>query len=143
NPRVAVGPGGEFVVIWNSDQAEYSGYDVWGRHFDSTGHASSDDFEMNTTTSEDEGDNGELAVAGDPTGNFAVVWGGNYPSGVRGQRFTNAGAPLGGEFAVSSYTSGNFDEFPSVTTDASGNFVVAWKHDYGVVGRQFNGAGNP
>ena len=45
---------------------------------------------------------------------------------------------LGGEFAVSSYTSGNFDEFPSVTTDASGNFVVAWKHDYGVVGRQFN-----
>src|SRR5262249_6503249 len=87
--------------------------------------------------------NAELAVAADPTGNFVVVWGGNYPAGVRGQRFTNAGTPLGGEFPVSSYTSDNFDEFPSVTTDGSGNFVVVWQHAHGVLGRRFNSAGNP
>jgi len=143
NPRVAVGPGGEFVVIWNSDQAEDTAYDVWGRRFDNMGRASGDDFEMNTTTDKDEGDNGELAVAADPTGNFVVVWGGNRPNGVRGQRFTNAGTPLGPEFAVSSYT-GDDNEFPAVATDASGNFVVAWLHEFaGVVGRQFNSAGNP
>lgn len=46
-------------------------------------------------------------------------------SGIFGRRFDSAGVALGKQFRVNSYTRFQQD-YPSVASDASGNFVVVW-----------------
>src|SRR5688572_17674499 len=68
-------------------------------------------------------------VAAEPSGNFVVVWesagqdGDN--GGVFGQRFSAAGAPLGGEFQVNTYTTGR-QASARVSAADGGRFVVVW-----------------
>jgi hypothetical protein len=56
--------------------------------------------------------------------------------------------PAGAEFIVNSYTT-SVQFRPSVSSDASGDFVVVWASDgqdgsvYGVFGRRFNASGTP
>src|SRR5262249_44866523 len=67
-------------------------------------------------------------VAVHPSGGFIVTWGGAGSSdsaGVFAQRFSSSGSPLGGEFRVNTYTTGD-QYFQSISTDGSGRFVVAW-----------------
>jgi hypothetical protein len=70
------------------------------------------------------------SVARDPVGNFIVVWTSNTQDGaslgVFGQRYSNAGAPLGPEFRVNTYTTGA-QYLASVASDGTGNFVVVWQ----------------
>jgi hypothetical protein len=90
-------------------------------------------------------------VASDASGNAIVAWesygedGANY--GVFGQRYDNAGNPIGGEFQINTYTSGNQSR-PEVASDPNGNFVVTWEsyngqdgEDSGVFGQQFDSVG--
>jgi phosphoheptose isomerase len=92
------------------------------------------------------------AIAATPNGRFVVVWrsvtqdGSN--GGVFARRFSAAGAALGVEFQVNSYTTEN-QGYAAVTSDANGNFVVVWQSfgqdgdHLGVFGRQFNASGVP
>ena len=90
-------------------------------------------------------------VASDANGNFVVVWhsdqDGSY-SGVFGQRFSSAGALLGSEFQINSFTTA-FQQYPAVTSDPNGNFVVVWESyvqdgsGLGVFGRRFDSGGSP
>ncbi len=71
------------------------------------------------------------AVAADAAGNFVVVWasqGQEDPdfAGVFGQRYDAAGAPLGGEFQVNSYTT-QIQSKPALAMDDSGSFIVVWE----------------
>jgi hypothetical protein len=58
------------------------------------------------------------------------------------------GDSLGGEFQVNSYTTGS-QTYPSVATDAEGNFVVAWASldqdgdGHGVYAQRYDAAGTP
>jgi len=58
------------------------------------------------------------------------------------------GAPLGPEFRANTYTTGNQREH-SVTSDASGNFVVVWRSEgqdgslFGVFGQRYASSGAP
>jgi hypothetical protein len=69
------------------------------------------------------------AVAGDAAGNFIVVWESTGQDGdnrgIFGQRYAASGARRGGEFQVNSYTT-NYQERPSVASDANGNVLVVW-----------------
>ncbi|MGH7340620.1 MAG: hypothetical protein ACREKH_09040, partial [Candidatus Rokuibacteriota bacterium] len=58
-----------------------------------------------------------------------------------------AAQPIGGqEFQVNAYTSG-FQNRPSVATDGSGNFAIAWSGSgpggYGVYARRYDSVGDP
>jgi hypothetical protein len=69
-------------------------------------------------------DQGGPSVASDSAGNFVVVWHSGWfgllPLDVFGQRYASTGAPLGGEFSVS--TPGFTEQYyPSVASDVSGN----------------------
>ena len=73
-----------------------------------------------------------VRVASDSSGNFVVVWQSNGSAGsdtsdtsVQGQRYDASGSPIGGEFQVNTYTTGNQAD-PSVASDSAGNFVVVW-----------------
>jgi hypothetical protein len=65
------------------------------------------------------------------------------------QRFDVAGVPLGGEFQVTTPVGTAGNGYPSVASDADGNFVVAWTSFYhggsgtGVFARRYDAAVTP
>ena len=69
--------------------------------------------------------------------------------GVFGQRFDSAGAAVGSEFRVNSYTTGH-QYWPAVAAAGAGDFVVVWMSgygqdgsSYGIFGQRFDAAGLP
>jgi hypothetical protein len=105
------------------------------------------EFKVNAYTT---GNQVDSSVAVDANGEFVVVWqsGGQDGSGlgVFGQRYDSAGAALGGEFQVNTYTTSDQRD-PSVSSDAGGNFVVAWESSgqdgssWGVFSQRYDSAG--
>jgi hypothetical protein len=142
-PSVAPGRDGSFVVVWSSyRQDDPTSFGVFGQRFASDGSPAASEFHVNSFT--------PLAqqgpsVARDPSGNFVVVWS-SYAQdgsgdGIFGQRFDAAGAKLGGEFPVNTYTTGEQFE-PRVAVDDAGDFVVVWTDvDRGVFGQRFDSTG--
>ncbi len=132
---------GRFVVVWTEGNAEQ----IRGRRFASDGTPLGGDFEVSTSTPD------YVAypfVASDPSGNFAVVWrasaGGNRD--VIARRFDSHGAPLGNEFTVNAFTSG--DQRPWGIAMSKSGLVVTWMGDgagdeLGIFGRRFDAAGAP
>ena len=91
------------------------------------------------------------SVAADASGRFVVVWSAldaAASAGIFGQRFEGSGVPLGPEFRVNTYTTGN-QYLPVVASDPSGNFVVVWNSNgqdgsySGVYAQRFDAAGSP
>ncbi|NLS96608.1 MAG: hypothetical protein GXX96_31110 [Planctomycetaceae bacterium] len=142
-PAVAMNAMGQFVVTWLSH--DHGG--IIARQFtlDGTGGA---EFRVNTTT----GNNHQYPdVAMDNDGDFAVTWTSaeqdNGSMGVFAQRFSAAGAKLGGEFMVNQYQTDR-QEMSRIAMDDAGNFVIAWQSmgqdafgGYGVYARRYSAAG--
>jgi subtilisin family serine protease len=105
------------------------------------------EFPVNTYT-----DNNQEApaIAMDSKGNFVVVWQSYKQDGSRygayGQRFSSRGEPLGGEFQVSTTTSG-YQYRCDVAVDTAGNFVVVWEgqdgSNHGIFARLYDANGQP
>src|SRR5262249_31784906 len=127
DPSVAAGAGGSFVVVWQSYGQDGYGYGIRGRRFSSSGAPLGGEVAVNTYTCYSQDGAG---VAAGPAGNFVVVWQSysqdGYGYGIRGRRFSSAGAALGGEFQVNTYTTRN-QYYSRVASDRAGNFVVVWE----------------
>jgi hypothetical protein len=136
DPAVAPDGAGGFVVVWTStlgsgSDSDFSGA-IEGQRFASTGAPIGSEFQVNTYTT---GVQSYPAVESDGTGGFVVVWTSSDSSGtdtgsrsIQGQRYTSAGAPVGSEFQVNTYTP-NDQVFPAVEPDGAGGFVVVWQSD--------------
>ena len=145
---VAVDGAGNFVVAWDTYDGDYGG--IAARLFDSSGNPTSGEFAVNSSTT---GDQYDPWVASDQKGDFVVVWSSygllnptNFD--VYARRFVG-GAPVGPEFVVNTYTTGNqFVVGQSVSMAPSGEFVVVWSSfgpdgdQYGVFGQRFDSSGN-
>src|SRR5262249_44206528 len=125
-PAVTGDAAGNFVVVWQSygsAGSDTSGYSVQGQRYDSTGTPLGGEFQVNTYTT---GCQGRPAVTGDASGNFVVVWASwgspgsdtSYNS-IQGQRYDSAGTPVGGQFQVNTFTTGD-QTYPAVTGDGAG-----------------------
>jgi hypothetical protein len=141
NAAVATQPGGDFVVVWESEIDE----SILGQRYDGAGNPRGTEFQVNTTT---EMFQYTPSLAADSDGDFVVVWasstyGYGGVSSVFGQRYDSGGAPQGAEFRVTARGSP-----PSVASAAGGNFVVVW-HVWGayggdeIYGRRYDGEGTP
>jgi len=134
------------LVVWSSEAQDGSSYGVFARRFDRDGTPLSAEIPVNTYTTDDQSD---AFVATDPAGNFVVTWTSygqdGEGDGVVARRFDRTGAPVGGEFIVNTFTSGN-QYADAVTTDGAGNFVVVWTQNgggsYGIFARRYDAAGN-
>jgi hypothetical protein len=126
--RVAAGPDGDFVVVWQHETGEEN-VDVRARLFHASGQPASAEIAVNTTTA---GNQSEPTVAVDPTdGDFVVAWthaaaADTADTDVRARRFDAAGHALGGEFRVNDTATG-LQLAPAVVTLPSGGFAVAWQ----------------
>ncbi len=139
-PLVTSDPGGNFVVVWHGNTQDGASYGA--------GASLAAEFRANTYTTSFQG---SASVASNSGGSFVVVWQSLAQDasidGVFGQRYGSAGAPLGPEFRVNTYTT-NFQAHPSVS-DSGGSFVVVWRSYaqdgalYGVFGQRYGSAGAP
>jgi hypothetical protein len=146
---VAPLPGGGFVAAWvDYGGNEGAGDGLFARRFDASGIALGADFRVNAATT---GNQLHPSVASaSQAGTFVVAWAGpdGDTYGVFARRFSSAGAALGGDLRVSTYSTGK-QQHPSVASDGAGNFVVAWESagqdgsGYGVYMRRFDSAGAP
>src|SRR5262249_9194053 len=136
-PVVAADAAGDFVVAWQSYGQDGSYEGVYAQHYSADGIPLGGEFRVNAYTTSNQW---EPAVGMDAAGDFVIAWasfgqdGSDY--GVFARRYSAAGAPLGGEFLVNSYTNSR-QHLPSVAMDAAGDFVVAWTG----YGRDGNGYG--
>jgi hypothetical protein len=144
-PSVGVDTSGNFVVVWESYQ-DGSIYGIFGQRYASTGAPLGPEFRVNTFTT---GSQYNPAVASSASGRFVVVWSSPQDGsgdGVFGQRYDNAGVPLGPEFRVNTYTTGG-QYRPAVASDTGGNFVVVWTSQLqdgssnGVFGQRYDSSG--
>jgi hypothetical protein len=119
-PRVA-GFGTGFVVIFEDELGDGSGYGLYGRRYDGQGNALAPEFAVNTTTA---GTQVACGVASTPMGEFVVAWE-DYsqgPSRIAAQRFDKDGAKLGPEFIVAEDPLGRVR--PVVAMDPEGEDIV-------------------
>ncbi len=130
-PAVASDVLGNFVVVWQSygSSGTDTGASIQAQRHDAGGNPLGSQFQVNTFTT---GNQRLAAVASDPSGNFVVAWTSDSSSGtdtsgysVQAQRYDAAGNPLGAQFQVNTYTTGNQYQAASALAP-SGNFVVTW-----------------
>jgi hypothetical protein len=146
DPAVAADPLGNFVVVWQSTGQDGSGDGIFGQRYDSSGAPIGPEFRVNAYTT---GSQTRPAVAADGAGDFVVVWQGGSPFDydVFGQRYASSGTPVGPEFRVNTYVPGGPAAGPnaSISSDSSGNFVVAWQGYYGIgiSGQRYSNTGVP
>ncbi|MBP1621310.1 MAG: hypothetical protein H6Q02_2077 [Acidobacteria bacterium] len=131
-PAVSCDGSGRCVIAWASDGSngtDDDGFSIQAQRIDTDGTPLGDQFEVNTYTT---GLQYWPAVASSATGDFVVVWESEGSSGtdlsrysIQAQRFSAAGARLGSQFQVNTYTTG--DQLrPRVCSDSGGGFVVVW-----------------
>jgi hypothetical protein len=136
-PKAAMDALGNFVITWQSQGEDGSGWGVYARWYTTLGLPLGGGFRVNTTTA---GDQQFASVAMDKLGNFVVAWqsqgqdGGG--SGVYARQFGPLGLPLGGEFRVNTTTAGD-QLYPTVAGDTLGNYVITWTS----TGQDGSGAG--
>ena len=84
-------------------------------------------------------------------GDFVVAWQ-SYPglasSDVEARRFDAGGTPLGNQFQVNTYTTGD-QEAPAIASGSDGSFVVTWQSigqdgsGGGIFAQRYDGGGAP
>src|SRR5262249_8211973 len=127
---------GSFVAVFEVDAGTPGDRgNVFARRFDAGGAPLGPEFQVNTSTTDTQGN---PSVARDAQGNFVVAWydaqGDGDGSGVRARRFLAGGTARGGEFQVNTTTTGDQGPFAAgsaVAGDGFGNFVVTWQGPVG------------
>ena len=139
-PDVTALADGGFVVTWQSNGQDGSSNGIYGQRYDSDGNKTGDEFQINTSTSNDQL---RPSVTGLLDGSFVVTWASYsdlsatiYGPTIYGQRYDVDGNSVGSEFQIS--TIGDASQISSVTSLMDGGFVVAWWEPGDLYGRLFD-----
>ena len=148
HPSVAMGAGGESVVVWSGVGVGDLDIGVYARLYDNTGASTTGEIKVSETTPSLQQ---KPVVAKAPDGSFVVTWSGkgvgdDLDSGVFARRFASDGTPLTGELRVNATTLGNQQE-PDVAIGGDGRFVITWSgagpgDSSGVFFQRFDATGN-
>jgi Ca2+-binding RTX toxin-like protein len=139
---------GGFVVTWNSDGQDRSGYGIFGQRYSADGIATGKEFRVNTHTNDWQTYPSVTALV---NGGFVVTWESDVQDGngrgIYGQRYAADGTADGDEFLINTFTL-NSQINPSVTGLSDGGFVVTWTSGgqdgsgYGIYGQRYDADGN-
>ncbi|THD82250.1 calcium-binding protein [Aliigemmobacter aestuarii] len=134
NQSVAALSDGRFIVVWMTydGTVDGSGTSIRGQIFLADGSRSGVEFQVNTTTTNDQSLPTVTALA---NGGFFVAWGDYSASpddtsedALRGQFFDANGTMIGPERLIPQFTDG-YQSFSQATRLANGNIAVVWEHD--------------
>jgi hypothetical protein len=147
-PSVAGLLNGGFVVIWMGYSQDASNSNIYGQRYDAASIALGNEFQVNTYT---------LSYQAAPfvtslsTGGFVVTWQSygqdGSGEGVYGQYYNEIGSPVGAEFQVNTYATGD-QQAPCAAGLPNGGFVVTWNSynrdgsDNGIYAKRYNAVGS-
>jgi hypothetical protein len=129
NPSVAALSGGGYVVTWQSNLQDGSGYGVYSQRYDASGVAQGAETRVNTTTANEQSTPSVGALSG---GGYVVTWQSNLQDGsglgVYSQRYGNA-------FVATEQVATNLKGTLSVADvdGGAGSETVTLSVDYGVL----------
>jgi hypothetical protein len=138
-PAVAVGPAGNFVVVWQNPPSE-----VTARRFDSSGNALASEFRVDHPGINVFPRSPVASMNGD--GEFVIAWlDGEDASGlgISARRYDVSGVALSDVLRINDYTIGD-QQSPAVGIDGDGDLVLTWQsvaqdgHSQGVFARSFD-----
>jgi hypothetical protein len=149
DPYVTSLADGGFVVTWESNVQDGSGYGIYAQRYHADGTKNGSEFKVNTYSTSWQTDS-EVAALAD--GGFVVTWGSsgqdNSTWGVYAQRYNADGTKNGSEFKVNTY--GTLSQWePSIEPLSDGGFVIAWRSDgqdgsaAGVYAQKYHSDGTP
>ncbi|MFO1002602.1 MAG: Ig-like domain-containing protein [Planctomycetaceae bacterium] len=128
---VAMDEDGNTIVVWTSNLQDGAGTGVYGQRYDRDGVAVGSEFQINTTTSNNQTN---AVVAVDATGAFIVVWESSSQdgsgSGIYTRRYDSDGNAVTGEVRANVTTAGS-QRAPSVAMSEDGKYVVTWQSSDG------------
>ena len=131
---------GDFVLAWTSDGQDGDSRGIFAQQFDASGAPRGPEFQVNSYSVGAQS-SARVAITGEP-GGFVAAWLSQGQDGDGGgvfaQRFIEGGAPVGPEFPVNSFTTGN-QFVPRLASAADGSFVIAWASDGQYMGNQLTG----
>lgn len=148
---IAMDADGDFVITWNSDGQDGSGFGIYAQRYNADGTEADAEFPVNTFTL---GDQDTPSVAMDADGDFIITWrsvdqDGNG-LGIYAQRYNADGSKAGNEFIVNT-TTANDQDLPGIAMDADGDFVITWGSfgqepnataSFGVYAQRYNADGS-
>ncbi len=135
SPAIAKDPNGEFVVVWQSDGQDGSGFGIYGQRFYGDNSRRGDEFQVNTNNFLDQA---HPSVGMDSNGNFISVWLGDVGNGscnIYGQGYDFDGNRIGDEFEIfANSIECPYDFYfgmplgrPVISMNPSGQFIVIYK----------------
>lgn len=148
-PAVSSDANGNFAVVWESEDTDGTGKNVYFRRYDSAGMPLGNEFQVNAFTA---GDQYDTWINMRPAGDFIVTWSSREQDGdglgVFGKRFDTEGRPLENEFRVNNFVAGDQRQ-SSVSSDLNGNYVIVWESERqdgngkGIYGQNYDAGGTP
>ena len=131
-PSVAGLSGGGFVISWQSDGQDRSGWGVYAQLYNSTAGKVGHEFQVNTYTASHQLD---PSVAGLSSGGFVITWnsvgqetGSGSGYGVYAQLYNSTAGKVGSEFQVNTHTLNDQDS-PIVAGLSGDGFVITWRSE--------------
>lgn len=125
-PRVKYFSDGKFIVIWESFKQDGSGYGMYGRIFNDDGTPNTNEFPLNTRTTDYQW-YGDLEIF--PDDSFIAVWCSWEQDGDDGgiyvQRFNSGGQKVGSETLVNK-TTAQYQWLPRIKKLSGKNAAVVW-----------------
>ena len=147
-PMVAMAPGGEFVVVWQSADQDGDAEGIFAQRFDGAGARIGSELQVNVHAG---GSQLDPAVAVGVDGGFHVVWSSRDQDSsdfdVFGCAFGPGGQRVASEQRINVHRRGAQDR-PSVAIGPDGSVVVVWKSSLqdgeagGIFGRRSKGDGD-
>ncbi|MEO7418608.1 MAG: hypothetical protein ABI163_16230, partial [Thermoanaerobaculia bacterium] len=133
SPSVAMNQNtGEFVVVWEVRNKNGDGLGIYGQRFGFTTGRQGSEFPIYVPAASERPSSLQpfaAQVARADNGSFAVIWrtpvAGISPLDVVGQRYNNAGEPVGARLVIDEDDRIQ-DSRPQIAMSPAGDFVVAW-----------------
>ncbi|GAB1584220.1 hypothetical protein PPNSA23_41630 [Phyllobacterium phragmitis] len=124
---VAVLDDGGWLITWQSQGQDGSGFGIYQQRYNSSGAKVGDEEQVNTYTLNDQSN---PFVTGLGDGGWVVTWQSNLEDGsgygIYQQRYDSSGAKVGPETWVNTYTTSD-QQLSSVSALDNGGWVVSWQ----------------
>jgi len=129
-PKVTMLQDGAFVITWSSYQQDGDNFGVYARQFNASGQSTGNEVQINQYTVSSQT---APVITSNSNGDIVIVWesfnqGGQWYD-IYARLYNSTLDPKGNEFLVNTNTA-QYQVFPAVAMNESGNFVVAWSSGY-------------
>ena len=141
-PSISSDGSGNFVITWQDYRNIYT--DIYAQRYSSDGTAKGANFKVN----DDQGSRSQWypSISTDGSGNFVITWQ-DYLNGnnIYAQRYSSDGSALGINFKVNDDQGSAYQDYPSISAEGSGNFVITWLDDrnggFDIYAQRYSSAG--